>query len=306
MVQPFPLLLQARCQNMTMEQEIMVEREGVNHFFIPVHMPDHGMTPVQNAPFSLKILDASGVQIKEARETVSIVPYGPLFAIKSLRINQAGGIDQFEVVVDLFNDGKVKATLNADLLIKIPTRSELESLDSQKLTLGAGASKQIVFTKIDLPLDAITHHTFKLFVLITVTSFQKVKNLLVRDIKPESMIPMKERLIILGDIKNLDNTRKITNETDKVSLEVELHWRIPLHKCKVKLIEFIDGTEYTVLKTISIPKKKMDLYTSIYWSPPKAKKHPRFCKLELRLYQDDQRVAGDAVQFTSRFFTIYP
>ncbi|MHA1684767.1 MAG: glutamate-cysteine ligase family protein [Promethearchaeota archaeon] len=305
-VQPFILSVKTTCQNMQDEKEIRVEHAGLNRFLVPISIPYQGFTQIQSTPFLIKIFDASGMQIKEAKKVVGVIPKGPLFAIRNFSVDAYDGLENVTVSLDLFNDGKFDVNILVDLLVNLPHRGSYFKLDSKKVSLRIGGSSTVIYSKLKIPLVLITQEILTFMCLIHINNFQKANSLIVREVDRKSIVKNVDSFIVKGYVKNLDHASSIKSGNTKVSLEVEAHWKVRVSRCKLRLIEFMDGKDYRILKTFPLPKDKDSLFEPVYWSPPRVKDNPRFCKIEIRLYQNDVHVTGNGIIFEPIFFTVYP
>ncbi|MHA1847118.1 MAG: hypothetical protein ACTSXU_05695, partial [Promethearchaeota archaeon] len=303
---PIKLFIIISCQNFNITKEIRINKAGLHQLILPFQMPYKGLMPLRQSVMSIKVLDNSKMELKEERTIISVVPRGPLFVVKNVQVEPLDYKNNIFLGLDLYNDGKFDVNGSLTILIKNHSKKEFEKLDSKNFKLLVNNFVHLEFKNLYIPPSTLLEEKVEFMFLIKTDSFKESTSLIPVKIKRREVIGKDMDYIIYGVIKNLDNYKEIDSRINKMSLEIELHWKLPLNNVKVRLLEFLDGSQFKIIKTLKIPRDKNELYMPIYWNPPKAKFFPRFCKLEMRFYEGEQKLEGEGFISKPLLFRIYP
>jgi hypothetical protein len=310
-VNPVLLRFEMGCQNMKVGGEITIYSSGSNRLYLPFRIPDGGLIPVQNAPFFIKIFDASGMMIREQKKLVSIIPSGPLFDIKDLEIDASNGFDSTYIQFVLVNDGKADLTCQASLLAHAPAGQKIAEICSKRVKVMGNREAPVQFEKVFLPLHAVASGTLSLDILVEIQDFNKICNLIHRDIDYANMVADPVMPLFSGAIQNLTMTPEgpkveISSQEEQISLEIDVQKNFRARSCKVKLVQREIGGDAVDVKIVKLPAGIENVRESFYWKPPRARNVPTLCRLDLVFTHDEMVVEGTCISCQPLFFVIYP
>lgn len=301
-IAPLPFKVEIGCQGVVMATGFTLRGAGKHDFVVPFRIDKQGLVTMQECPLVIRIFDKSGMLEREKKKIVSVIPRGPLFDIRDVRIDARKDLDAARLEFTLVNESKDKVSCTLDITGR-DEAGRSHPVATRRVKLGPGEVKAAEIDRLAIPVAVLGDPVVLEFVM-EIPEFNKITQAF-RAVLPRASITGDDGPALSLAVKNLDGTNIIAPGTASVAVEIEAVKRARASNCKIALVEAIAGKDDKVLDQYKLPKEAGDTREVVYWKPPKPRNEPAWCELRLVAFQDGDPVPGAALASRPCTFLIH-